>query len=160
MGQRDPRRGRNRGQGRLCRRQGLQARRAAGRFDRARLHEGAQLPRHRARRPPLPHRPRNQPRHPRNHLLARHGGALRGFHLRTAAGGEAQPHRIPLRGRSRPAFQERRRIPPCRRPHGHQDAVARHQPVGLPLPSVRGRTLRGLLPGPRTCAAQFLRLWP
>lgn len=54
--------------------------------DRARLHEGAQLPRHRARRPPLPHRPRNQPRHPRNHLLAGHGGALRGFHLRTAAG--------------------------------------------------------------------------
>ncbi|ERI82111.1 putative CoA-substrate-specific enzyme activase [Bifidobacterium bifidum ATCC 29521 = JCM 1255 = DSM 20456] len=64
VGEREPRGGRDRGQGRVRRGQDLQERRAGGRFQGARLHEGAQLPGHRARRAPVPHRPRGQPRHP------------------------------------------------------------------------------------------------
>ena len=162
MGERQPRRGRNCCQGRLRRRQGLQTRRPAGRPQSPRLHEGARLPRHRACRTPLPHRPGNQPRHPRNHLRARHGRPLRGFDLRTAAGGEARPDRLPVRRRRGPAQEERERIPPRRRPQGHRQphAVARHQPVGLPFAPLRGRALRRLLSGPRTRAAQLVRLRP
>lgn len=40
---------------------------------------------------PVPHRSGSQPWHSGNHLLARHGGIVRRFDLRTAAGGEAQP---------------------------------------------------------------------
>ncbi len=63
-------------------------------------------------------------------------------------------------GEEDPRSKNVERIPPRRRPHSHRQphAVARHQPVGLPLPSVRGRALRRLLSGPRTRAAQLLRL--
>ena len=122
--------------------------------------EGTRLQGHRAGRPPIPRRPGNQPRHSGNHLLAGHGGAVRRLHLRTAAGGEAQPERIPRRRRRGSPQEERERLPPRRRPQGHQDAIARHQPVGLPCASVRGGPFRGLLSGTRARAAQLLRLRP
>ena len=62
-------------------------------------------------------------------LLAGHGGTFRGFHLRTAAGrSSTSPNSF--RKASHPASEERRRIPPRRRPHSHQDAVARHSTSG------------------------------
>ena len=63
-------------------------------------------------------------------------------------------------GEEDPAQEERERLPPRRRPQGRQDAIARHQPVGLPCASVRGGPFRGLLSGTRARAAQLLRLRP
>ena len=162
VGEREPRGGRDRGQGRVRRGQDLQERRAGGRFQGARLHEGAQLPGHRARRTPVPHRPRGQPRHPRDDLRARHGRALGGFDLRTAARGEPASERLPVGRRGGPAQEERERLPPRRRPQGDRlpHAAARHQPVGLPFSALRGGAFRGVLPGSRTRAAQLLRLRP
>ena len=58
--------------------------------------------------------------------------------------------RIPRRRRRGSAQEERERLPPRRRPQGHQDAIARHQPVGLPCASVRGGQLRRILSGTRS----------
>jgi len=160
MGRRDARGGRSSRRRRLRRRHRVQTRRAAGRRARARLHEGAQLSRHRARRAPLSCRPGGQPRHPRDDLLARHGRALRRLRQLARPQRRARAHRISRRRRNRPGRPHERRVPARQRPQAHHHATARDEPMGLSRAPLPRRAVRGLLARTRTRATQLVRLRP